>query len=126
MERPPMTQNLPRLYKVERYTFDFVLAESVDEAESVVPLLELEFDVTVTEITEMSPKQQGYLWNPMVAKTREWADHSCGEWLKQTAARREQEERKTRLRGAAMAKLTMEEQAAILEWVNDTKGFPGS
>jgi hypothetical protein len=121
-----MTQNLPRLYKVERYTFDFVLAESVDEAESVGPLLGLEFDGTVTEITEMSPKQQGYLWNPMVAKTGEWADHSCGEWLKQTAARREQEEGKIRLRGAAMAKLTMEEQAAILEWVNDTNGSPGS
>jgi|688.fasta_scaffold385914_2 hypothetical protein len=121
-----MTQNLPRLYKVERYTFEFVLAESVDEAESVVPLLGLKFEETVTEITEMSPKQEGYLWNPMVAKTGEWAEESCGEWLKQTAARREQEEGKTRLRCLSMAKLTMEEQAAILEWVNDTKGFSGS
>jgi len=121
-----MTQNLPRLYKVERYTFDFVLADSVDEAGSVVPLLDLDFDETVTEITEMSPLQHGYLWNYMVAKTGEWAEESCSEWLKKTAARREQEEGKTRLRGTAMAKLTMEEQAAILEWVNDTKGFPGS
>jgi hypothetical protein len=116
MEKTSMTQNLPRLYKVERYGFDFVLAGSVDEAESAVTLLDLEFEGTVTEITEMSPKQKGYYWNPMVAKTGDWVEETCGEWLENTAEARRQEKEKVFVRNAALAKLSEEEKAVILEW----------
>lgn len=57
-----MIQKLPRLYKVERHGFDFVLAENSNEAKSTD--LDIKLETTVTEITEMSPKDEGYSWKP--------------------------------------------------------------
>ena len=113
MEKNPMTQKLPRLYKVKHYGFDFVLADSVDEAETAE--ININLAVTANEITEMRPTHEGYSWKPLDAKSGAWQKFTCGEWLEQTAEACRREE-KTRLREAAMAKLTQEEQAAILEW----------
>jgi hypothetical protein len=109
-----MTQKLPRLYKVESYAFDFVIAENAEEAERAN--LDLQYEATVTEITEMAPIEDGYNWNPLDAKSGVWQELTCGEWLEQTAEVRRLEEEKTLLRDAAMAKLTQVELAAILDW----------
>lgn len=115
MENTRMTQKLPRLYKVERYAYDFVVAESDDEAK--LADLAFDFETTVTEITEMSPNQTGYTWEIKDAKTGEWVGE-CGEWFAQNAELRRQQEKKAALVDAAFAKLTREEQAAILELVS--------
>jgi DNA-directed RNA polymerase specialized sigma subunit len=107
-----MIQKLPRLYKVERYGFDFVLVENSNEAKSTD--LDIKLETTVTEITEMSPKDEGYSWKPRDA----WGDRAkegCGEWLERTAEQRRQEENKEQLLESALNKLSEEERNVLSE-----------
>lgn len=54
---------MQKLFKVERYAFDFVLADNSSQAK------DFDFDnsdptKTVTEITEMSPEREAFKRNP--------------------------------------------------------------
>jgi hypothetical protein len=48
-----------KLFKVERYEFDFVLAEDAKQARDF-EIGDSDPTKTVTEITEMSPEQEGF------------------------------------------------------------------
>ena len=109
-----MTQ---KLFKVERYEFDFVLADNASQAR------DFDFDdsdptKTVTEITEMSPEQEGFKWNPCDSRSRTWANETCGEWLKRTESDRLREKEADQLASLALNKLTLTERAAVLEWAS--------
>jgi len=49
----------PSLFKVERYEFDFVLVEDAKQARDF-EIGDSDPTKTVTEITEMSPEQEGF------------------------------------------------------------------
>jgi len=105
---------MTRLFKVERYALDFVLADNEKQAEN--------YDLdspgkTVTEITEMSPEQEGFNWNPYDANG--WGrGETCGEWLARTAANRLREKETEQLAKSALSKLSQPEIATVLEWAS--------
>lgn len=104
-----------KLFKIERYEFDFVLAANAKQAE------DFEFGdsdptTTVTEVTEMSPSTPGITWNPYNTLTGTWIDQNCGEWLRETEETRLQEKELETVLGDAFAKLTETEKAAVLNW----------
>jgi hypothetical protein len=106
-----------KLFKVERYEFDFVLAEDAKQARDF-EIGDSDPTKTVTEITEMSPEQEGFKWNPYDARSRTWADETCGEWLKRTERDRLREKEAEQLVGLALSKLSSVEKAAVLEWAS--------
>jgi hypothetical protein len=112
-----------KLFKVERYEFDFVLAEDAKQARGF-EFGDSDPTKTVTEITEMSPEQEGFntrpglLWNPCDARSRTWAVETCGEWLKRTEEGRLREKEAEQLVGLALSKLSSVEKAAVLDWAS--------
>ena len=106
-----------KLFKVELYVFDFVLADNASQAR------DFDFEKsdptkTVTEITEMSPEQEGFKWNPYDLKTDIWLNETCGDWLQRTAADRLKEKETEQLATSALSRLSSAEYTAVLEWAS--------
>ena len=108
---------MQKLFKVERYAFDFVLADNSSQAK------DFDFDnsdptKTVTEITEMSPEREAFKRNPYDLKTCLWLNETCGEWLQRTATDRLREKESEQLARSALSKLSSAEYTAVLEWAS--------